>query len=327
MSYHPRIETADLTSFITTRCRNSELWFVNNRPLENAILGYVGKFAARYDIKLYAFAIEGNHTHCVADFPGLNRAAFMRDLNSCIARSVRRLVPKFPGGPLWGRRYSVELMPAPEDVEEYFFYTVLQPVKDGLVQQLSDYPGYNCFRDAIWGMKRKFTVVDWARYNSAKRYNKSIRFDDYVRHITLKYERLPGYEKLSQAAYAKMMMRKLEERRQKIVADRLKVGLSFMGRNRLLTIEPGSLPVSTKTSSRYSHRPRILAVDHKRRAEYRDWYFSTLQQYIDASRRYRQGDRKVRFPAGTFLPLLFGGSDTPASAETRHPSNKFQNGP
>jgi hypothetical protein len=169
--------------------------------------------------------------------------------------------------------------------------------------------------------------VDWARYNSAKRYNKSIRFDDYVRHITLKYERLPGYEKLSQAAYAKMMMRKLEERRQKIVADRLKVGLSFMGRNRLLTIQPGSLPVSTKTSSRYSHRPRILAVDHKRRAEYRDWYFSTLQQYIDASRRYRQGDRKVRFPAGTFLPLLFGGSDTPALADTRHPSNKFQNGP
>lgn len=316
MNYHPRIETADLTSFITTRCRNSELWFVNNRPLENAILGYVAKFAARYDAKLYAFAIEGNHTHCVADFPNLNRSSFMRDLNSCTTRAVRRLVLEYPGGPLWGRRYSGEFLPGNEDVEEYFFYTALQPIQDGLVERLSDYPGYNCFHDAIWGISKTFTVVDWARYNSAKRYNKSIRFDDYVHKIRLKYERLPGYEHLSQAAYAKMMIHKLEVRRQKIVAERFRMGMSFLGRNRLLAIEPGSLPVSTKSSTRYSHRPRILSVSPERRAYYRDWYFGILQQYVDASRRYRQGDRKVLFPAGTFLPLIFGELHDPSPTQS-----------
>lgn len=289
------------------------------------MLGYLGKFAARYNVKLYAFAIEGNHTHCVADFPELQRSSFMRDLNSCIARAIDRLVPEYPGGRFWGRRYSGELLPANEDVEEYFFYTVLQPIQDGLVERLSDYPGYNCFRDAIWGISKEYTVVDWARYNSAKRYNKSIRFDDYVEHITLKFERLPGYEHLSQPAYAKLMMEKFEARRQKIVAERYRNGQSFMGRNRLLQRKPGELPASTKTSTRDSHRPRILSIDPERRAYYRDWYFGVLQQYLDASRRYRQGDRKVKFPAGTFLPIVFGDATerkNPRTKESEEPSDE-----
>ena len=71
----------------------------------------------------------------------------------------------------WERRYSAEFLPGAADIEEYFFYTVLQPVQDGLVEHLHEYPGYNCFRDAIWGIERTMTVVNWAGYNSAKRYN------------------------------------------------------------------------------------------------------------------------------------------------------------
>ncbi len=197
------------------------------------------------------------------------------------------------------------------------------------MERLSDYPGYNCFRDAIWGIAKEYTVVDWARYNSAKRYNKSVRFDDYVQHITLKYERLPGYEHMSQAAYAKMMMQKLEVRRQKIVADRYRSGKTFLGRYQVLQIKAGSLPVSTKTSSRYSHRPRILAVDPERRAFYLAWYFSVLQEYISASKRYRQGDRKVKFPAGTFLPLVFDRAKEPPKSpkeETETEDNGDESG-
>lgn len=305
MAYHPRIESKALTSFVTTRSRNSELWFANNRPLEEAILGYLAKFTARYKALVYAFAIEGNHIHAPIHFPGGNRASFMRDLNSCIARAVRRFVPEYSGGRFWGRRYSTEFLPGADDIEEYFFYTVLQPVQDGLVEQLHDYPGYNCFRDAIWGVEKNLKIVNWAGYNSAKRFNKNIRLDDFIQSVTFKYERLPGYENLSQGEYAKLMMRKLEERRRRIVADRRSKGLPFMGRERLLQRRPGALPVSTKTSVPFEHRPRVLSVNHDRRAFYRKWYFDVLNAYRVASLRYRQGDRKVKFPTGTFLPQIF----------------------
>ncbi|MDC0358890.1 hypothetical protein OAO01_08745, partial [Oligoflexia bacterium] len=79
-----RIESKELGSYLTTRSRNSELWFINNRPLERAILGYAAKYSKRYSTKLFALAIEGNHIQGAALFPEANRASFMRDFNSSV---------------------------------------------------------------------------------------------------------------------------------------------------------------------------------------------------------------------------------------------------
>ncbi len=302
MSYHPRIETSKYGSFLTSRSRNSELWFVNNKPLEDAILGYTAKYTKRYDVKLYALAIEGNHTQAPAHFPKCNRAKFMRDLNSSIARAVPRHTTEYPGGKFWGRRYSSEVLPGDTDVEDRFFYTVLQPVNDGLVERISDYPGYNCFHDAVYGIKRKFKVVRWGEYNAAKRYNPKLSIKDYTETVHLEYSRLPGYEDMSQKEYATLMHKKLEERRSKIVAERLKEGKGFLGRERLLNTPRGSLPKSTKTSTYKSHRPRVLSEDPQRRQIAKQWYFDTYFQYKDASARYRAGEEGVVFPEGTYKP-------------------------
>ena len=289
-------------SFVTTRSRNSELWFVNNSKLQDAVLGYAAKFCARYNVKLYALAIEGNHIQAPADFPQCNRALFMRDLNSCIARAVPRHTPEYPGGRFWQRRYSSEFLPGGDDIEDKFFYTVLQAVQDGLVEKLSDYPGYNCFHDAVWGIERKYKVVRWGEYNAARSYNPRVSKKDYTDIITLKYERLPGYEHLSQQGYAILMHKKLEERRVKIVNERKSKGLGFADRQVLLDIRPGAKPRATKTAFRYSHRPRILAVCTERRRAASAWYFSVYAQYKEASRRYRTGELEVEFPPGTYMP-------------------------
>ena len=302
VGYHARIESKELSSFLTTRSRNSELWFINNRELEDAILGYTAKFAERYGVKLYALAIEGNHNQAPALFPRGNRADFMRDWNSAIARAVPRYTPQYTGGRLWARRYSSEFLPGNADVEEYFFYTVLQPVQDGLVEKISEYPGYNCFHDAVWGVERKYKVVRWAEYNDAKRYKKNISIKDYTDIAILKYERLPGYEKLSQREYAKLMNEKLEERRIKIVKERYSQGLGFAGREALLKTPRGAMPRRTKTSTINSHRPRVLSICSDRRAKYIEWYFNIYFAYKDASKQYRAGKLDVEFPQGTYRP-------------------------
>lgn len=302
MSYHPRIETPEIPSFVTTRSRNSELWFVNNSPLEDAILGYGAKFSKRYNAKIYALAIEGNHIQGPIGFPDGNRAHFMRDFNSCIARAVKRTTPEYRGGTFWARRYSAEFLPNDEDVEEYFFYTVLQPIKDGLVERISQYPGYNCFYDAIRGIKRKYKFVRWAEYNAAKRYDKNLKVSDYIEIVELEYARLPGYENLSRKEYVDLMNRKLEERRLKIVEDRRNRGLGFVGREKLLKVKRGTLPKNTKTSDIRTHRPRVLSKDDKTRAEYKAWYFSIYFEYKVASKEYRNGNVEIEFPKGTYKP-------------------------
>ena len=121
MSYHPRIEATDLTNFLTTRCRNSELWFINNPALDDSILGYLANFTDRYGAKLYAYATEGSHNHSLILFPGQNRSHFMRDFNSCTARVVKRCNPNCPEGSLFARRYSNEFCPDAPDIEDRFF--------------------------------------------------------------------------------------------------------------------------------------------------------------------------------------------------------------
>lgn len=302
MGYHPRIESREKASFLTTRARNSELWFVNNRELEDAILGFTAKYAKRYQVKLYALAIEGNHTQAPAHFPQANRASFMRDLNSSIARAVPRYVSRYPGGKFWGRRYSSEFLPGNDDIEEWFFYTVLQPVKDGLVERISDYPGYNCFHDAVSGRERRFKVVNWWAYNARRRFDSSAKWKDFIEIHVLKYERLPGYEKLSQREYSELMHRKLEERRVKIVQDRRTKGLGFAGREAILRTPPGASPRSTKRGTVSSHRPRVLCICPERRRECIAWYFEIYFDYREASKEYREGKLDAQFPVGTYPP-------------------------
>src|SRR5690606_34824187 len=131
------------------------------------------------------------HTHDLARFPNKNRADFMRDRNSTIGRLVPKYCPDHEGGGTFGRRYSTELVPDNvNDIEDRFFYTVLQPIQDGLVDRLSKYPGYNCFNDAAWGIKRKFKVVDWTKYHKAKKSNPNIPIKKFETTYTLKYTRI-----------------------------------------------------------------------------------------------------------------------------------------
>ena len=303
MGYHPRIECSDVASFQTTRARNSELWFVNNRKLEEAILGYAARYSTRYEVKIYALAIEGNHIQKVAQFPKANRAHFMRDFNSAVARAVPRFQYQHPGGPLWERRYSAEYLPGDADIEDRFFYTVLQPVNDGLVDSVAEYPGYNCFEDAIRGTLRKCKVIRWKEYNDAKRWNPSVSIDAFTEICTLKYERLPGYDKLSQSEYEAMMRKKLKERTAEVLKKR--AGKPSFGAPRLQQTKPGSRPKSTKRNGPRDHRPRILSKSPARRASGEAWYFSTYFEYRRCSRRYRAGDLFVEFPKGTYKPPLF----------------------
>jgi len=304
MSYHPRIESKTKTSYLTSRCRNSELWFANNLPVERAALGYLAMYAERYQVKLYAFALEGSHTQSPAHFPLGNRADFMRDLNSQIARSVERLTPNYPGGGLFGRRYSQEFIDRAEDIEHYFFYTVLQPVQDCLVERISDYPFYNCFSDAVNGLERKVEVVRWGDYYLKSRYNSKLSIKDFTDTYTLKYERLPGYEHMTQKEYSKLMHQKLEDRRAAIVNKLKAEGRTFLGKEALLKVIPGTPAKNPKTSNFQSHRPRVLSLCPNKRAALKAWYFDLYFKYKAISKLYRAGDLTVKFPTGMYPPSL-----------------------
>lgn len=299
-----RIECADYWSLVTSRTINSRLWFANNSQLENCILGHLARYREKYGVDLHSFAIMGNHVHTVARFPNENRSQFFRDFNARIAEGVRNFVEDFEGGPLFERRFSEQAIPRPEDLEEYFFYSALQATESGLAEHPDDYPGYNSFHDAINGTKRLFRHVNWAAYNAHKRFNKNIKVSDFTTEHVLEFKRLPGYEHLSQREYKKLMLKKREERRVRLVEKRKAEGLGFLTREQLLAVVPGSLPNSTKKSERNSKRPLVLTKCLETKQRFLEWYFSIFQAYKAAVKLYRLGQLDVKFPKGTYRPPL-----------------------
>lgn len=297
-----RIENAEYGSFGTSRTINSLLWFVNCANLENAMLGYLGKYREKHGVKLYAYAPQGNHHHLLSEFPRLNRAGFYRDFNARYAEGVRKYVAEFSGGPVFERRYSEQAVPLPDDMEEAFFYCALQSVHAGLVEKPSDYPAYNSFQDAISGKKRRVRVVDWAGYNAAKRKNPSVPIKNFYQFYELQYERLPGYEQLSQKEYRDLMLRKHEERRLAIVNAWKAKRRTFYTKDELRSIRPGSAPKQTKKSGRYSKRPLVLTKCREARQRFLEWYFAIYNAYKVACKKYLTGDIHAVFPPRTYRP-------------------------
>lgn len=297
-----RIESPDKWSLATSRTIRSELLFVNNKRLEEHTLKFLARYRQRHGVKLYAFCIMGNHVHTVALFPKSNRAPFFRDLNARIAEGVRHTVDDFDSGPVFARRYAEQAIVAPPDLEDYLFYCALQPVAAGLCQKISEYPGYNSFNDAISGVERRYRYVNWEGYNAARKSTPGVNIKDFTTVHVLKYERLPGYEELSQKEYRELMLRKLEERRVAIVAERRARGLGFLGAEALRGVTPRSRPYETKTSTRESRRPLVLTRCGETKRRFLAWYFGVLEAFRAVSRLYREGRLDVVFPPGTYRP-------------------------
>jgi REP element-mobilizing transposase RayT len=305
MGYHPRIESDEHYDLITTRTMNSEIWLSISNEMTTNILGLIAKYKTKYQIKIQSLAIQGNHIHMTIESQMGKRAAFMRDLNSKIARDMKRFVPSYRGGKLWGRRYSNEFMPHEDDLEEKFFYVALQSVQDGLTENIEDYPGYNSFFDAIYGIAREYKFINWAKYNDAKRWDPKVSITEFTEYYILEFDRIPGYENFTQEEYAAMMLQKFNERKQVLIAKRLEEGKGFAGPEAVQNVVPGSKPRSTKTSTISSIRPRVISVCKKRLKKAEAWYLSIYYLYKEASKSYRAGNLSAAFPSGTYKPYVY----------------------
>lgn len=174
-----RVECTDKVQLITCRTINSALWFVNNKKLEYMLLAYMAKYAEKYGVLLYAFAVVGNHYHMVARFPCGQRSHFFRDFNARVAEAVRFCVPNYLGGPLFERRFTPQVLVLDTDVENYFYYCALQAVSSGLCQKVSEYSEYNSFRDAANDQVQVFKLFSYGKYNAAKRNNSNVDIKDF----------------------------------------------------------------------------------------------------------------------------------------------------
>jgi len=296
------IEDPTATYLITTRTAGSKLWFINNPELEYKILAALARYQSIYQVIIYSFILMGNHYHLEARFPNANRALFMRDFNSAVARLVGRAYDIHGRGSVWARRYSYQILPRTEDIKHWFYYVALNPVSSGLVENPKDYPSYNSYFDSIAGKNRTYKWINWSMYLMKKRYDENLKPEDCTTEYTLTFSRLPGFEELTQPEFQNRMQEELYERTKELIQSRFKEGKGFATKEKLLCQEIGSAPKHTKLSTRTSFRPLVLTLCMETKQQFLSLYFSIKELFTKASEAFRKGIYDVAFPVGTYPP-------------------------
>ena len=299
-----RREDKKRVSLVTSKTTNNLLWFVNDAIPALVILGYLSKYQKKHGVIIYAFVIMGNHYHIVASFPNQNRAAFFRDFNSIVGKLATVHITEYQGGKFFRARYAEQALPLVVDLEDKVYYCALQAVKSGLCDKISDYPGYNSFYDATHGIKREYEVVNWTKYNKARKRRRDVSIRDFTETFELEYTRIPGCEEMSHKDYVLKTEKELAERREKVIKERVDSGKTkFMGREALLRQKPGAAPHKSKTSTRDSYRPLAISRESSEVAKFIDEHFADVDIYKQASKAYRAGDKEAKFPPGTYKPV------------------------
>ena len=287
------VEYYDKPVFITTKTINSRLWFANNNKLKIQIMAFLAKYQAMYNVIIYGFIILDNHYHLLASFPSGNRSKFLQSFNGIIAKLTKFYVPDFKDGKLWAKRASVQILGNDDDVEHWLYYIYLNAVSSGLVKDVEDYECGNSYFFFINQKNPTFKLFSKKRGKS-----KQSTSEEYTLILT----RLKKYTNMKREQFIEYVKDKIKIRTDEIINNRVRNKKSFLGKNKLAKVKPGSEPKSTKKSSIHSKYPLILTLCMETKKVFLKWYFSIYEKFKNASSEFRAGNQNVTFPRECHSP-------------------------
>jgi putative transposase len=136
----PRRVLPNRTYLITRRC-SERRFFLRPDPLINQIFEYLLAIACeRHGILLHGFVCMSNHYHLVITDCNGRLPAFQQHLNSLLARAVNCARGRWEA--FWSRdSYNAVELLEPHDVLDKLAYTLLNPVRAGLVGRAAAWEG------------------------------------------------------------------------------------------------------------------------------------------------------------------------------------------
>jgi len=276
----PRLLINGATYLITRRCLRRK-FLLRPGKLANRIFGYLlARAASRSGIRVHVFCFMSNHLHLVVTDPHSNLPRFTQYLDGLIARAINALYGLEQA--FWdSESYSAVALAAPEDVLDKCAYVLANPVAAGLVPRGRKWPG-------LWS-----SPAEVGRTLEFERPAHFFRRGSYLpESIGLRLAVPRGFE--SEEAFRAQLEAELAVREERAAIGRTR----FVGVARVLKLRVLDRPASRER--RRALRPRFAAKCPKRRDALARRLKTFLAEYREALRSWREGDRAVVFPEGTY---------------------------
>jgi hypothetical protein len=242
-----------------------------------------------------------NHIHLLVRDDRGELPAFLAFFHSMIARCMN----SFRGR--WENFWSVEPPCAVYLVEaadrfDKLIYLLTNPITDHLVDRLAVWPGACSFAQHLTG---RAIVV--------RRPRRFFRDNGLMpEQVTLRADKLEGFEHLSDGAWAKMITDAVREAEITAQTERNQTGRRILGRKAILRACTTDSP--TTVEPRRNLRPHVACKNERARIAALAALVAFRRAYRDARREFIGGVRDVLFPIGTWAMKLLGARCAPLAA-------------
>ena len=285
----------EFTVYLVTRNTSERRMFlVPSQELRDAILYCIADAQTRYPVQIHAFTAMSNHLHIVfTDIDGI-APLFIQAMNQNIAHFVNYLLKRL--GTMWegGKRPNYCVLPKSGDMLDKVVYTLCNPVKAGLVKEHHLWPG------AI-STVAQITKGRILTTRPKKFFSKTTDPQLLKRELIL--TPIPGAGVLSPEEYGQLLADRVKEEETRIAQEREAAGLPWMGRKRCKAMNPFGSP--EKPWKPFTRRPTVSSKSD----EARNYRILRLKRFRDlhaaAKKEFREGNRDVPFPAGTFYLRVY----------------------
>ncbi|MEA2599351.1 MAG: REP-associated tyrosine transposase, partial [Acidobacteriota bacterium] len=226
-------------------------------------------------------------------------ADFMRDFKSKLAREVNRLTGW--SGPVFERRYEMTVVTSEDRAQiERLSYVLAQSVKEGLVEEVREWPGVHSAAALIEGTTLEGHWFDRTREYAARNQREEITRLQFAEEESVILSPIPCWAHLSPDVYRARIAGIVETLESEAARLRSLNGTSVLGVAAILAKDPQHRPESIACSP----APLVHAATKAARKAFYDAYAWFVAAFRQAAEKLRQGDRNAVFPAGSFPPAL-----------------------
>lgn len=269
----------------------------------NIIGASIGRALRENPIQIHWYESNINHLHVGFSFDRAqmgNAAAFHRDSKSLIARELNRTWER--EGDFFSARSKIHPCLDDETAERHLLYALTNPVKDGLVEQVSASPLFSTYHFQAKGKPLRFWYIDYeAYYLAGGSRKKSHRLKDYLKWVEWECTPLPKHAKMTihqRRTWVRQQVRQIEAAKKMTHRD---TGKSFIGKPGLFALNPRDRPMHPTPSG---PDPLCHAANLETAKQYKREWQEFLNQFIQASADYRNGFLHREFPEGSYRPPL-----------------------
>jgi hypothetical protein len=257
--------------------------------------------ARRSGVKVIFSAVMSNHHHTgVIDADG-RLPEFLEYLHKFVAKCGNALRGRQEA--FWSSTQTscVELVGS-DEILDRMLYALTNPVKDGRVERVRDWPGLDC----LGAIERDVPLT-------AERPKHFFRPDTSLpERATLTFVRPPGFEHMSHADWVEHLQKAVQAAEAGFAAERKAAGLTVVGAAAVLRQHWSEAPRSPAPRRRPSRRvaAREPAAYREALERNRAW----LEAYRAARQAFLRGLDAV-FPPGTYWLRRFAGARCPGDED------------